>query len=63
MSKENYDLGSLREIVKDRPQVLEQGREIFSMYIDRNTTFIQQRAFALHVFATVVCGNGCIVDA
>ena len=55
--------GYLRDIIRGRPKVLAKGSEILSMYIDRNTTFIQQKAFALHIFATAVSEDGRIMDA
>ena len=52
---------SLKSLLADRPEVMQQGLECISLYIERNTTFTQQKAVALQIFAgSVVSGSGIL---
>ena len=53
----------MKRLVRDRPQVIENGMQCIKQYIERNTTFEVQKASALSVFAGAVLSGHGILEA
>ena len=53
----------MKRLVRDRPQVLQNGMQCIQQYIERNTTFEIQKASALSVFAGAVLSGHGILEA
>lgn len=54
---------TLCQLLKKRPQVLEQGMTRICTYIERNTPFVMQKAIALSIFAKFVSSGKGIVES
>lgn len=59
----NFDHTSLYKLLKSRPEVLTQGMECIHQYIERNSTFVMQKAIALHILAVCLSNGGGVLDA
>ena len=53
----------MKRLVRDRPQVFENGMKCIKQYIERNTTFEVQKASALSIFAGAVLSGHGILEA
>ena len=53
----------MKRLVRDRPQVIENGMKCIKQYIERNTTFEVQKASALSIFAGAVLSGHGILEA
>ncbi len=49
--------------VKERPHVLQEGKNYIQQYIERNTTFEIHKAIALQVFSASVTNGSGILEA
>ena len=57
-TEQTVQSSTLYRLIKNRPSVLDCGGECINGFLERNTTFETQKAFALHVFATAVRVDG-----
>ena len=57
-AEQTVQCSTLCRLIKNRPSVLNCGGECINGFLERNTTFETQKAFALHIFATAVRVDG-----